>query len=308
MDQTMAPGRLDQTGHASAAPWQGFHDLVGLGPLMAATPGRSEVGVGLIDGPVTLDHPDLAVGMVRQVARGLDAACELTESYACLHGTFVAGILAARRDTEAPGICPGCMLLVRPIFAELAPGLGIPVASPRELAAAVTDAVDAGARVLNVSASLAASATEGLRNLNEALDYAALRGTLVVVAAGNQGKIGGTELTRHPWVIAVAACDRRGRPLGYSNLGAGTGARGLLAPGDSVTSLGAMGGTLTWSGTSAAAPFVAGTIALLISLFPRAAAEHVRFALRPASAVGRTIVPPLLDATAAYRTLARART
>ena len=36
------------------------------------------------------------------------------------HGTYVAGILAARRGSGAPAICPGCTLLVRPIFLETA--------------------------------------------------------------------------------------------------------------------------------------------------------------------------------------------
>ena len=38
----------------------GCLDLVGLPALMASASGRPEIAVGLIDGPVALDHPDLA--------------------------------------------------------------------------------------------------------------------------------------------------------------------------------------------------------------------------------------------------------
>ena len=43
---------------------------------------------------------------------------------ACMHGTFVAGILSAKRDFPIPGICPECILLVRPYFWEKVHGDG----------------------------------------------------------------------------------------------------------------------------------------------------------------------------------------
>ena len=75
------------------------------------------------------------------------------------------------------------------------------------------------------------------RHLEDSLNYAAQRAALVVAAAGNQGTVGGSAITRHPWVIPVAACDARGRPLGMTNLGSAIGRRGLMAPGDAITSL-----------------------------------------------------------------------
>ena len=85
------------------------------------------------------------------------------------------------------------------------------------------------------------------------------------------------------------------------------GRRGLQAPGDSVTSLGADGKPLTSGGTSVAAAFVTGAIALLWSLFPAATAGEVKRAATSAAAQRRTsVVPPLLDAWAAYHTMATA--
>ena len=92
-----------------------------------------------------------------------------------------------------------------------------------------------------------------------------------------------------------------------SNLGGSIGRRGLSAPGDGVTSLGAEGQPLTLGGTSVAAPFVTGTIALLWSEFPAATAAQVKLAVTQASASRRvSVVPPLLDAEAAYQTLSMA--
>ena len=129
-------------------------------------------------------------------------------------------------------------------------------------------------------------------------------GVLVVAAAGNQGTLGGSAITRHPWVIPVVACDLRGRPLLSTNLGRSIGRRGLSAPGEHITSLGAEGELLTLSGTSAAAPFVTGAIALLWSALPHASARAVYGAITQAAAPRRTtVVPPRLDAWAAYQRL-----
>jgi subtilisin family serine protease len=78
----------------------------------------------------------------------------------------------------------------------------------------------------------------------------------------------------------------------------------LSAPGDGVTSLGAEGRPLTLGGTSVAAPFVTGAIALLWSEFPEASAAQIKLAVTQAGAPRRaSVVPPLLDAMAAFQVL-----
>ncbi len=280
-------------------------DLINLKPLMEFTSGRPEVVIGLIDGPVAIDHPDLASEHIREIPGTLSGTCSIANSAACTHGTFVAGILCARRDSLAPAICPQCTLLVRPIFAETTSGNGqMPDATPVELAGAIHETVDAGARVINLSAALVRPSARGERELQEVLDYAARRGVIVIAAAGNQGSVGSTCITRHPWVIPVVACDLQAKPLDYSNLGNSISRHGLRAPGDNITSLGTNGKSPTFSGTSAAAPFVTGAVALLLSEFLNVTAAEVKLAVGQARARRRMVVPPLLDAWAAHQLMA----
>jgi len=268
--------------------------LVRLEELMSRTAGRSEVGIGLIDGPLAVDHPDLSQNL-RLLGAAPEAMCGGVGDQACSHGTFVAGILAARRGSPAPALCPECTLLTRPLFKARARG-----ASPQELAAAIRDCVAAGARILNLSLGVLQATGLEQSALQEEIDHAVRRGVLIVAAAGNEGSVGSSVLTRHPWVIPVVACDRSGRPIGFSNLGRSIGHNGVRAPGDGIQSLGAGGSFLVSGGTSAAAPFVTGTLALLWSLYPHARAADLRSAVA-ASGGGASLVPRLLDAQAAWR-------
>jgi subtilisin family serine protease len=281
-------------------------DLVKLTPLMEITSGRPEVMIGLIDGPVAVGDSDLVHENIREVPGKISGRCVQSQSIACAHGTFVAGILCAKRNSLAPAICPDCTLLVRPIFSETAsPNELIPSATPEELAMAIIECIDAGARLLNLSAALGQVASaKGERALAQALDYAAARGVIVVAASGNQGTVGSTVITQHPAVIAVAACDAVGRPLSLSNYGSSIGRRGLSAPGEGVTSLGANGKGLPSGGTSVAAPFVTGVLALVWSEFFDASASQLRLAVTQAHAPRRhTVIPALLNAWAIHNVM-----
>jgi subtilisin family serine protease len=283
-------------------------ELVRLSALMERSQGRPEIAVALVDGPVAQDHPDLADASIRELPGKTKGTCSLADSVACTHGTFVAGILFARRGSVAPAICPGCTLLLRPIFAEAATGNGnMPSATSDELAEAIIESVDAGARVINLSSALVRPSAKGESKLEEALNHAAHHGVITVAAAGNQGTVGSSAITRHPWVIPVAACSIQGRPLNESNLGSSIGRRGLSAPGENITSLGTNGKPQTFGGTSAAAPFVTGAIALLWSDSPDATAAQIKLAVTQAGVPRRgTIAPPVLDAWAAYQVMTSA--
>jgi subtilisin family serine protease len=277
-------------------------DIVGLSPLMERTEGARNITVSVIDGPARLDHPAFSPQRIRAIEKRSPAACQNVESYACNHGTLILGMLAAKRGVGAPAICPGCTFLLHPIFTEITHGNDpIPVSTPEQLGTAIIDCVSAGALVINLSVALTQHSLRGDGQLEQALNYAAQHGVLVVAAAGNQGTIATSAITGHPWVIPVISCDIHGRPTRESNLGSSIGRRGLAAPGENVTSIGSDGKLGTFHGTSAAAPFVTGTIALLWSEFPKAsAAQIMRALMRPDGLVRKAIAPSLLNAWTAF--------
>jgi subtilisin family serine protease len=177
----------------------------------------------------------------------------------------------------------------------------MPSAKPEELATAIVETIAAGARIINLSAAVSQPSANGERELEEALNYAARHDVIIVAAAGNQGTVGSSVLTRHPWSIPVAACDSQGQMMAASNLGGSIGRHGLTAPGENITSLATNGKPQTFGGTSAAVPFVVGASALLWSEFPSSSAAQIKLAVTQALGQRRkAILPPLLNAWAAF--------
>ncbi|MGB0910986.1 MAG: S8 family peptidase [Nitrospirales bacterium] len=279
--------------------------LIKLNGLMKRTKGRPEIVVGLIDGPVMTQHAALTTDHIREVAGAQTSTCTIPSSLACIHGTFVAGILSASRDSNAPAICPDCTLVVRPIFPEMTNSYGaMPNTTPENLASAIVNVIENGARIVNLSLAIGTAAAQGHRQLQDALDFAASRHAVLVAASGNQGTIGGTVLTQHTAVIPVMAYDRYGQPLDLSNLGTSIGRNGLGGPGDEITSLGSSRNSHKMSGTSAATPFVTGAMALLWSLFPSTSVEQMKSAITQSIGQRRkSVVPPLLNAWKSYELL-----
>src|SRR5262245_22858661 len=162
---------------------------------MSRNSGSPQVVVGLIDGPVFTGHSGVAGQYLREIPSNGSGACNHANSTACLHGTFVAGMLSAKRSSAAPAICPNCTLLVRPIFTDATSAQErVPSATPEQLATAIVECIQEGARVINLSLALAQPSTQGERLLEEALDQAARSGVIVVAAAGNKGTLGSTAI------------------------------------------------------------------------------------------------------------------
>jgi len=279
-----------------------FVDLVHLQTLLAATQGHDEVVIGLIDGVVDGSHPALHATKWHHLTTA--GHCVVNHSLACAHGTFIAGVLGAARDSAAPGLCPGCQLWLRPIFCENEAGTAAcPQATPTGLAIAIEEAIAAGARLINLSVGSAMSPFDTSPVLQAALDLAAQRGVLVVAAAGNQGLLGQLPLFNHPWLILAVACDVHGRVDTQSNLGPMTGRFGLLAPGVGVSSTASGGGYTSINGSSVAAAWVTGVVALLWSLYPRMSAAQLRQAVLLPSVPRNSIIPSMLNAAASWQAL-----
>jgi subtilisin family serine protease len=278
-------------------------NLINLNFLMDRTSGSPDIKIGLIDGPVSVNHSSINYKNIIEIPGRLSGSCSIADSIACNHGTFIAGILKAKRSSIAPAICPDCTLLVRSVFSEhTLEKNAIPSSSPHELSKAILDCIKAGAQIINLSLAIAYPTTKGDKELENILTYAANLGVIIVAAAGNQGVIGSTSLTRHPWVIPVIACNKHGKPMQMSNLSNSIGRNGLSAPGENITSLGSKNNNITFSGTSVATPIVTGIIALLFTLFPHLPGSAFKLAVTFFNK-RRSVVPPLVDARRAYEYL-----
>jgi len=286
-------------------------DQTRLHSLMNISSGHPDIRIGVIDGPVDFTHPAFQESRIRTVKDSQFGACKNASDISCTHGTFVAGILCAKRGLSAPAICPNCEIILNPIFREQTNNTNnkdiiFPSATPEELTNAVIETVDAGAQVINLSLGLSSSSLTVYDKLQQAYDYALHRGVIIVVAAGNQGNIGNISLINHRWLIPVAACDEDNRLDPTSNFGPSIGNRGLMAPGMNVRSTYPGGQYIHMSGTSFAAPFVTGAIALLWSIFPNTNAATIIHSIRTGVSFNRhSVIPPLLNAELAYNVLKR---
>jgi hypothetical protein len=170
------------------------------------------------------------------------------------HATSVAA-LAAGAAADARGVAPAASVLS--IRVTSADGAG----DVFSVASGIYAAVDAGAQIINVS--LGGYATSGL--LAEAVDYALAANVAVVASAGNDQAAQLVWPAAYPGVVSVGATDAAGRQAIFSNSGASL---QLTAPGYAITTVGAGGARVSFSGTSASAPVVSGAIAALLSTTP----------------------------------------
>jgi subtilisin family serine protease len=121
------------------------------------------------------------------------------------------------------------------------------------------------------------------RALRPAVDALTAAGVFVVAAAGNSGPRCGSITdppAPYPDTFTVGAVDGSGTVAGFSSRGpvAGTGKPDVLAPGAGVVSAVPGGGYATLSGTSMAAPHVAGVVALMWAADPHLVGDVARTA------------------------------
>ncbi|ARQ72305.1 S8 family serine peptidase [Streptomyces marincola] len=232
------------------------------------------VTVAVIDSGVDASHPDLA-GQVSDGSEynGVASADEFERTEVapvqdCAgHGTAVAGLVAAHRSDHMSGVAPGAT--VYPVRMDD----GVDRATPGTLAAAIDDAVAAGAGVINLS--LARPVDDA--PVRDAVARAIAADVVVVAAAGNEGNQNVSGGLMYPaaydGVLAVASVGDDGQPMDSSNAGPWV---DLAAYGEALTVVAPGGsGYRTEAGTSMAAAQVSGAAALVRSRFPELTAAEV---------------------------------
>ena len=317
---------------ASAAPAQAASDPLlddqwGLtdaatGAPQAWTQSRGNgVLVAVLDSGVQLSHPDLANNLWRNPgetpANGVDddrngyvddvhgahiKALNGNVEDDNGHGTHVAGIVAAQagNGTGGSGIAPGAKIMsVKVLDANRA-------GDSSQLAKGIRYAVDNGAKILNVSINGDGTSPD----LDQALTYAGQKGATVVASAGNNSRdidlapsypASSTE----PAVLTVTATQPTGSLLSIANRGLRS--IDLAAPGGHILSTARGSGYELREGTSMAAPFVSGSLALLAAARPDLAQSALRAALVESAPKPRVLAGLLedgaLNVAAALRTV-----
>jgi cyanobactin maturation PatA/PatG family protease len=166
--------------------------------------------------------------------------------------------------------------------------------SQLDLARAITQAMMAGAHIINVSGGEFSPSGEPYPLLAQVIDACARSGILIVAAAGNEG----CDCLHVPAsvdsVLAVGAMDARGEPLEFSNWGSKYQIQGVLAPGEQIAGAAPGSGWTVGSGTSYAAAVVSGVAALLLSLQRKTGQMPDALSVREAilkSAIGCDLLP-----------------
>ncbi|MGA8112309.1 MAG: type VII secretion-associated serine protease mycosin, partial [Actinocatenispora sp.] len=254
--------------HLSATPW----GLERIGPERAWPLSRGRgVKVAVIDSGVSTG-PEVLRGAVVGGHDYLAAGDGTCDQYG--HGTLVASIIAGREARSAPyfGVAPEAQILSYRVLLDSRPGSAN---TPHNIADAIDRAVDAGARVINLS--LITDPTDEVR---AAVRRAVDRDVVLVAAAGNEGGSAAEGSLEYPaalpGVLAVGGIDERGGHVGSSNTASYL---EIAAPGDQMEGPAPAGGgylRFKEGGTSFAAPYVSGTAALLRAYDPDLSAEQVR--------------------------------
>ncbi|MFI2650612.1 type VII secretion-associated serine protease mycosin [Micromonospora fulviviridis] len=230
------------------------------------------VVVAVVDSGVDRSHPQLA-GRVLDGVDFLDPGGDGTRDCAG-HGTGVASIIAAapRPGVAFRGLAPGARILpVRVSEQQVVEGResGRTV-DAAGFARAIRWAVDHDADVVNLSVVLYADNPA----VRAAIAYAVRRDAVVVAAAGNLHDSGDPSPypAAYDGVLGVGAIGADGTRSAFSQTGPYV---DLVAPGSDVLMAAPRQGHHRAEGTSYAAPFVAGTAALLRQYRPELDAAEV---------------------------------
>ena len=184
------------------------------------------------------------------------------------HGTHVAGIAGAMPDNSIgiAGVAWNCPLMA--VRAGLSLGDGSRMQDD-DSAAAIVYATDNGANIINMSWG----SSQHSFVIQDAINYAHTHGVILIGAAGNSKESDSFFPAAYRKVISVASTTQDNQRFHRTNFGASV---DIGAPGNAILSTQINNNYRTLTGTSMAAPHVAGVAALMLSKRPTLTHEEVR--------------------------------
>jgi len=280
--------------------------------------GISGIGrtVAVLDSGVDNDHPDLIEGLLaehgkRFLSQGGDVSEDFDDDNG--HGTHVSGILASRGHVTTAGIAPEASIIPVKVLDSRNVGWFTDWAAGIEHAVSLHQQ-DNGISIDVINMSLASHSlyTESCEDANEAIAgaVAAARelGVLVLAASGNNGSLNSLALPSCMQNVVSVGSIHDTNPGGISDFTNRSALLELLAPGEIIISAGAGGGNESISGTSQAAPHIAGAVCLMLEANPGLSPEQLVGALK-STGISVTddnsgITTPRLDCLAAVELVA----
>ena len=251
------------------------------------TDDRVDADIAILDTGIDLDHPDLNVfNYAYCKPRGAKYNCAEGDSNANdvhSHGTHVAGTAAAiDNNSGVVGVAPGARLWAVKVLEDNGEGAGAQILAGVDYVAQHADEIEV--------ANMSLTGDGEYPPLDAAINNAVNAGVVFTLAAGNNSKdVSLFFPAGNPSAITVSALeDYDGKPggvsgnaqddtfAGFSNYGPGV---DIMAPGRNIRSTKPGGGLSTKSGTSMAAPHVAGAAALYLGPNPGASPATVKTVL-----------------------------
>ncbi len=234
------------------------------------TTGSSNVKVGVLDSGINA-HDDLIGKVSSNLSRNFTD--ELTMNDLGNHGTKVAGIIGATANNvdNIAGVCQNVTLVNLKVFEDHAITLSGGVTKAAWVTEAINYAASVGIDVLNLSGYAPYSLFLG--NLESAIEnYSGI----LVVASGNEGS---SNLNAPAYfdlsnIICVTSVDITNNLVSDANYSPSH--VDLAAPGQDIYTISETRITAVVNGTSFAAPFVTGAIALLLSVNPNLTSNQIR--------------------------------
>ncbi|MCD7034494.1 S8 family peptidase [Metabacillus sp. GX 13764] len=208
--------------------------------------------IAIIDSGIS-DHVDLKGRVKSKVTYlyGQEIKGEAADRTKVQHGTHVAGIVAANNNSiGVTGMDPNANLLIVKAMDDSGTGF------LSDVSKGIAWAIEKKAQIINLSLELQGNSAILENILKKAYD----KGISVVVASGNEGTGIGYPASS-PYVISVGAVDESKKVTEWSNADKRL---TILAPGDTILSTVNTKDYMYLSGTSMAAPYVAGAIGLIL--------------------------------------------